>query len=208
MNLRTIPFVAIAVIAACSRQPEPPPTPLPPPTASPHGQLPAGHPPMHGGAAPAPSAPARELRWSDPVGWRRVTPSSSMRRAQYSVPGPGGEAEVTVFYFGTGQGGSVEDNLRRWHGQFEAATGAPPPPPDERRTSHGLTVHVTRRQGRYAGMAMPGGAPATAHDDYALLGAIVETPDGPWFFKMTGPRTTVEAAGRGFDDLVASFQMP
>jgi hypothetical protein len=165
---------------------------------------------MHGGsgAMPAPEAPARALRWSDPVGWRRVTPSSAMRRAQYAVPGPGGEAEVTVFYFGTGQGGSVEDNLRRWHGQFEAAAGAPPPPADERRTAHGLTVHVTRRQGRYAGMAMPGGPAAAAHDDYALLGAIVETPEGPWFFKMTGPRTTVEAAGRGFDDLVASFQMP
>jgi len=55
---------------------------------------------------------------------------------------------------------------------------------------------------------MPGAAPPVAHDDYALLGAIVETPGGPWFFKMTGPRATVEAARRGFDDLVDSFQMP
>lgn len=210
MTHRPLSIVALLTLAACTRQPEPPAAPPPPLTpASPHGQLPAGHPPMHGGAGAAPApASARELRWSDPVGWRRVTPSSSMRRAQYAVPGPGGEAEVTVFYFGTGQGGSVEDNLRRWHGQFEVATGTPPPPADERRTAHGLTVHVTRRNGRYTGMAMPGGGAASAHDDYALLGAIVETPEGPWFFKMTGPRTTVEAAGRGFDDLVASFQMP
>ena len=28
------------------------------------------------------------------------TPSSSMRRAQYRVPGAGGDAECVVFYFG------------------------------------------------------------------------------------------------------------
>ena len=112
---------------------------------------------------------------------------------------------MTVFYFGSGQGGTVEDNLHRWQGQFES-TGTPPP--DEARTSHGLTVHITARQGRYTGMAMPGAGAATSHDDWALLGAIVETPEGPWFFKMTGPRATVEGARRGFDDLVASFQMP
>lgn len=205
--IRLLSLSALVFVGACSRQPEPPPAPLPP--LEPRGQLPPGHPPLHGGtAAPTPAPSGRELRWSDPVGWRRVTPASSMRRAQYAVPGPGGEAEVTVFYFGAGQGGAVEDNLRRWHGQFEAPAGAPPPPPDERRTSHGLTVHVTRRQGRYTGMAPSAGGAASPRDDYALLGAIVETAEGPWFFKLTGPRATVEAAGRGFDDLVASFQMP
>lgn len=41
-----------------------------------------------------------------------------------------------------------------------------------------------------------------------MLGAIVETDQGPWFFKMTGPRATINAARARFDDLVGSFQMP
>jgi hypothetical protein len=40
-----------------------------------------------------------------------------------------------------------------------------------------------------------------------LLGAIVETPRGPWFFKMTGARATVEAARPAFDALLDSARV-
>ncbi len=212
--------ISLALAAAC-RNSAPEPTPLPPPTtaaqpSSPQG-LPPNHPPM--GHAPAgqpameaPAQPARELRWTDPVGWRRTQPSSSMRRAQYAVPGPAGseDAEVAVFYFGAGQGGSVDDNVRRWHGQFAQEGAAPAePPPTTDRTVHGLRVHLTERFGRFGGaMGMPGAAPPPSRENWGMLGAIVETDQGPWFFKMTGPRATVEAARARFDDLVASFQMP
>jgi hypothetical protein len=130
-----------------------------------------------------------------------------MRRAQYTIAGAAGaDAELTVFWFGVGQGGSIDDNLRRWHDQFTAEGSTAPT--TTQRTVHNLRVHVTERRGRFAGMAMPGAPAPTAREDWALLGAIVETPDGPWFFKMTGPRATIESARRGFDDLVASFEMP
>ncbi len=165
-----------------------------------------------GGGGMAPPAPSgRELRWTDPVGWRRVQPSSSMRRAQYVIPGANGGAdgELAVFWFGAGQGGSIAENVRRWHDQFVPEPNTPPgPPATTERTVHGLRVHLTERVGRFGGTSMPGGPAPTFHDDWALLGAIVETDLGPWFFKMTGPRATVTAARARFEDLVASFQMP
>ena len=36
--------------------------------------------------------------------------------------------------------------------------------------------------------------------------AVVETPVGPYFFKLTGPEKTVTAARADFDKLVASFR--
>ena len=39
---------------------------------------------------------------------------------------------------------------------------------------------------------MPGG-PTTPRADFALYGSIVETPLGAYFFKMTGPGSTVAA---------------
>ncbi len=215
-------FAVVATALACRNSaPEPAPVPLPPPSqaaqAAHPGALPAGHPPVghgnsnaHPTAGEAPERPAgnTDLRWSDPVGWRRVQPSSRMRQAQYTVPGTGGagDAEMAVFWFGTGQGGDIQANLDRWHGQFETPAGVTPPAVTVR-TVNNLRVHITERQGRYSGaMGMPGGPAPSAHDDWAMLGAIVETGNSPWFFKLTGPRATVEAARRGFDDLVASFR--
>jgi hypothetical protein len=38
-----------------------------------------------------------------------------------------------------------------------------------------------------------------------LLGAIAHATDGPWFFRMVGPRATVEASRADFDALIASI---
>jgi hypothetical protein len=174
--------------------------------SSPHGAMPTNHPAMEAPAAPE----GPELVWIDPTGWRRTQPSSAMRRAQYAVPGTAGaaDAEVAVFYFGAGQGGSVADNISRWHGQFAAEPTTPAEPPVRQQMVHNLRVHLTERVGRFGGMQMPGAPAPAGRDNWAMLGAIVETPQGPWFFKMTGPRATVDAARPRFDELVASFRMP
>ncbi len=209
-NTRSL-LLALAVVAACRNStPEPAPPAAQTREARPTGSMPPGHPSMGGPRMAAPTPSARELRWTDPVGWQRVQPASTMRRAQYAIPGAsaGQEAELAVFWFGAGQGGSIEENISRWHNQF-VQEGAATPPATTQRTVHDLRVHLTERFGRFGGTMAAPGAPAPApRDDWGMLGAIVETDQGPWFFKMTGPRATINAARQRFDDLVASFQMP
>ena len=48
---------------------------------------------------------------------------------------------------------------------------------------------------------MPGG-PATAMKDYALLGAILEHPEGLVFVKMIGPGALVKTSREKFIDFV------
>jgi hypothetical protein len=208
MTHRPLPPLALvlSLLACRNAAPEPPAPPAESRLAPPI--------PLPGAAAADPhggGAHGGTLHWTDPASWRRGTPSSSMRRAQYEVPGADGAGELTVFWFGAGQGGSIDANLERWYGQFTQPDGRPSSAvaTRERRTSHGLPVTITRVQGRFAGggMAMPGAPPAAPHDNYALLGAIVETPSGPWFFKLTGPSSTLAAATPAFDELVASFEM-
>ena len=76
-----------------------------PPTGSGHGQ--------------------KALTWTAPSEWTKEKPSSPLRRGQYRIPGPGGPAECTVFYFGPGQGGDAESNIERWISQFRRADGSP-----------------------------------------------------------------------------------
>jgi len=126
-----------------------------------------------------------------PDGWQWIVPSSPMRKAQLNVPGEGAPAEVTFFHFGAGQGGGIPANVDRWFGQFQDA-----------KTSQTLekfgktTVTIVRASGTFQS-GMPGGQ-TTPMPGYALLGAILESPGGDVFVKMTGPAATVEAAGDSF----------
>lgn len=119
-----------------------------------------------------------------------------MRAATYKIPPAKGdteEAECAVFYFGAGQGGSIDDNVKRWVGQFEGA--AMPTPKQEKMA--GLTVHLIELAGTYTGSGGPMG-PKTNKANYKLLGAIVEGPNGAIFFKLTGPAKTVDGAKPDF----------
>ena len=70
---------------------------------------------------------AAGLRWTAPAGWK-IAPSQPMRAATYMIPPAPGDtanAECGVYFFGAGQGGSVEANLDRWKSQFRAPGGKP-----------------------------------------------------------------------------------
>ena len=53
---------------------------------------------------------------------------------------------------------------------------------------------------------MPG-EPAKQNPGYGLLGAIVETPAGNYFFKLTGPMKTVKSAEQTFLKLLDSIKV-
>ena len=64
--------------------------------------------------------PGGTLGFVAPEGWVEEKPSSSMRVAQYRLPGSeslGGDAELAVF---SAIGGTVDQNVQRWLGQFES----------------------------------------------------------------------------------------
>lgn len=177
--------------------------------------LPPGHPPagQSGGQPAIPGPPsgsgtARQgLTWKLPAGWIEETPSSSMRRAQYRIPGSAGAAECVVFYFGPGQGGDAKANADRWAGQFHAAGGGPVG--DALKTREikvgDIPVLLVEVTGTYAG-GMGSGPAGAERPNYMLLGAIAKGPDANWFFRATGPRATLEDQRKAFDGLVRSIK--
>jgi hypothetical protein len=148
------------------------------------------------------------LKWAAPPGWKNEG-SRPMRAATYVIPPAPGDhdnAECAVYFFGAGQGGSIDANIQRWKGQFHEAGGKPANAQVQTITVHGLKVTTIDTSGEYSGMGGPTGPPQPARPGYRLLGAIVEGPGGNVFVKFTGPSKTVAANQAKFSALIHSFE--
>ena len=144
------------------------------------------------------------IKWTAPAAFATAD-KGPMRLASYKfakVAGDADDADLSV----TQVGGDMASNIARWKGQFD--------PPAEAETSErtvgDLKVTVVNMSGTYKGMSMPGAAAAGPKEGYALLAAIVswEGHGDPYFFKLTGPKNTVDAARPAFDELINSLGHP
>jgi hypothetical protein len=133
-----------------------------------------------------------------PEGWKKVTPSSPMRKAQLEVGEGSAKAEVTFFQFGGGQDGTAADNVARWFGQFPGSE-------DKRKTENiqagSVKITFASTEGTFSS-GMPGG-PTTPMTGYALCGAILESADGDVYIKMTGPEAVVKASTEAFKKMIS-----
>ena len=183
----------VVVVAGCGKK-QPDETKQAPPELMAQGQAPHSV----GG-----SSSVAGIHWKVPAGWSEQPPRQ-MRYATYGVPAASGDkegGECGVFFFGAGQGGSVDMNIDRWIGQFENAGE----PSRSSKEINGLAVTFVEVRGTYVGMSGPMMASQEKKTNYRLLGAIVEAPEGSVFFKFTGPEKTVAAAESAFNSLTASF---
>jgi hypothetical protein len=149
------------------------------------------------------------LRWTMPGGWKAEA-ARPMRAATYTIPPAPGDtdsAECAVFFFGAGQGGSVEDNLERWRSQMLGPDGKPAQAKIDKRSARGLNITMIDASGSYTGMGGPMAGGSRAVPGYRLVGAVVQGPGGNnVFVKFTGPAKTVAANQPKFEELLASFQ--
>jgi hypothetical protein len=132
------------------------------------------------------AAAAGSIDFDLPKAWHSKPPTSGMRLVQAAVPGPGGDADFAVFYFGPGGGGPVDANIDRWVGQME---GASKPTPETFET-HGYKVTWVDVKGTLKPSQM-GMTNSTPISNARLFGAVVEGAGGPWFFKTQGPESTL-----------------
>lgn len=150
------------------------------------------------------------LTWSAPKAWEPQG-ARAMRVATYRIPPAKGDAEpgeLAIFYFGQGQGGGVDANVKRWVGQFQKPDGSPVAEKDTARKKesvNGLPVTTVDVKGTYAGGG-PMMGPSTPKPGYRLLGAIIEGPEGAVFFKLTGPEKTVAAAEKPLRKMLQSVR--
>jgi len=161
-----------------------------------------------GGLQAAP--PATGLVFTAPPAWTSRPPASTMRVAEFVVPHAAGDAEdaeAIVYFFG-GTGGSVDANIDRWIGQMQQPDGSASKEKArrERLTINGLTVTTVDVAGTYVAEVRPGATERHNKPDFRLRAAVIETPRGPYYVKMTGPAKTMAAADADFKKFLSTMR--
>lgn len=187
-TLSALILLALAALFTACNAPAPTVTTTNSNTASPTAASP-GMPP------PTSSVPG-DLSFKTPDGWTAEQPSSSMRVAQYKLPGEAGDASLVVFYFGQGQGGKIEDNFERWVGQMQQTRDKAK---TENLTVNGMPVTLLDVTGTYSGDTM--GGTSAPQPNSRMRAGVIETAKGNYFIKLVGPEKTITR----WDDAFMAF---
>jgi hypothetical protein len=156
--------------------------------------------------------PQGEIIYIAPQDWVQHPPTSRMRKDQYVLPGAEGkeDAELVVYHFPE-MGGLVEANLNRWYGQFQQPDGSETASKAQakKETVNNIPVTTVFVTGTYLKPKNPMDltGPKEEKPNYAMLAAIAETANGPWFFKATGPEETIAHWRPSFENFVASMHI-
>ena len=152
---------------------------------------------------------ASGLGFTAPDGWRQSPGSSSMRVAEFLLPRAAGDledAQLVIYYFG-GSGGSIDANIQRWIAQMQQPDGRPVTDAARTtRTVNGLAVTLVDVSGTYVAEMAPGATERHNKPHFRLRGGVVQTPDGPYFIKLTGPEKTVTTWDHAYEQFVGSFR--
>jgi hypothetical protein len=150
-----------------------------------------------------------KLALTAPANWTKKEPASRIVEAEFAVPPAKGD-EAPGRLTAMGAGGSVEDNINRWVGQFVGPGGSTPKPQRDKTTVDGAQVEIVDLAGTYKDS--PGGPFAggktVMRDNYRMLGAIIQTKDrGNYFLKLYGPKATIDENAKGFQEMVKSLKV-
>jgi hypothetical protein len=155
---------------------------------------------------PPASPQTTPFTWTAPAGWKQVTPSSTMRIAQFDLDAAWPDKVPVQCAIFPAIGGGKQANVDRWIGQFQQADGSDSKEKTKlaESTRDGLTITRVELRGIFAdGMQKP----PRQTDDGMLLGAIVESADGEnLYVKLTGPRAAIESEAVRFDEFIASVK--
>ena len=188
--------LVLVVVAGCTEAPGPPPPPVKSatsPATETSGTVSATTTNEDSSSSSERKA-YNGLKFIVPAGWEEV-PLSQMQMgilaAKFSMPAAGPDVVLTL----SRSGGSLDDNLDRWRGQFTSSR----PEKVETISIAGIQSTMIDLEGGFSpGMGRPDMSSAR------MLGAIVPMEGQGYFIKLTGPVDQVNAVEADFKDFVKS----
>lgn len=136
-----------------------------------------------------------------PDSWPRKAPQSSFTVAEFVLPGAQG-AETDGRLTLSVAGGSIENNVERWKGQFG---GADVKAKQETLTTNGIQITMVDLSGDFNDQRGPY-APATKRRDYRMIAAIIPVGGELHFVKGVGPLPTLQAHAERIKEFIKTVR--
>jgi hypothetical protein len=133
-------------------------------------------------------------RYVVPPDWEEIPPTRQFVLGEFTIPGDGGPARLTL----SSAGGGMEANLDRWRGQFSRGPGDPEPQTSEV-TFDGQKGTLVELAGLFSD-----GFSREQNKDWRMLGVAIPIGDTNYFIKLTGPASTVTPRREEFLKFVES----
>jgi hypothetical protein len=151
------------------------------------------------------------LKFTIPAKWQSESIENPSRAGQWRVVpfhGQEGESgEVVVFYFGPGIGGTTKENIEAWIGTMFNAGGHPAAAEVKHHETNGLKISQVVIFGTYNQIVSTPGIPPQSKPNYGLLGAVIESPQGNVYWRMTGPESLITANLPLFNKVIDSVKL-
>ena len=138
------------------------------------------------------------VKYSVPADWEEQPRKSDYVLGEFSIPGPGGPARLTL----SSAGGGINANVDRWRGQFNRGPSDPEPKESEI-TFDGKPGTLVELAGTFSDM-MNRGAPSKG---WQMLGVAVPLGETNYFVKLTGSTATVTPRRDEFLKFIESAKM-
>ncbi|HEY0257548.1 MAG TPA: hypothetical protein VGC39_08905, partial [Candidatus Methylacidiphilales bacterium] len=111
-----------------------------------------------------------------------------------------------VHYLGQGVGGTTKENIEAWIGTMFNAEGHPTAAEVKHHETNGLKIFQIVIFGTYNQVISMPGIPPQPKPNYGLLGAVIETPQGNIYWRMTGPEPLITANLPFFNKVIDSVK--
>lgn len=146
----------------------------------------------------APRSASKAIGWDVPAGWAESANASSILFAVYEAKSEAGDARITVTKLRT-DGGGVLANINRWRGQVGLG------PVDSFEAQPMTLIQAGGGPAGLIDIASPEGVDAGLE---RMMVVMVPRPqDGlTWYFKMTGPKTSLDEHKAAFVSFVESVR--
>jgi hypothetical protein len=148
-----------------------------------------------------------------PADWTPKGSTSKFRIKEFELTAAKGDstnANLTIFFFGEGSGGSIDDNVKRWKTMFVPPEGKTVDQVSklENKKINGIDVAYFEISGSYKYKARPfdQSEQPQLRPNYRMIDIIMETKKGPYFIRLVGPAATVEHHKKAFDDWLNAFK--
>lgn len=153
--------------------------------------------------AALPRIKAAGLSFAIQPGWEQEEPANEMRVAQFLLPAATGDADETrlVVFFFDHHTGDVQANLDRWMDQFDLDAE----PRITEQSVGDIVITSVDLSGRYVAESRPGSGDFQNKPNWRMLASIVQTRQGPYYFRMVGPRATIDRWASSYQAMLASI---